>query len=118
MAKYRIAHTALVDVEDVLRYSQAQFGTSARIRYQTLIRTAIEDLAATPDRVGSSPRDEISPGLRSFHLIYVRKRAASSSGIVQRPRHVVFYRRVDDSIIEVVRILHDAMEARSHLTQQ
>jgi len=116
MAKYRIAHTAVSDIEDVLRYSQVQFGARARVRYQELIRTAIEDLAVTPTRVGSSPRDEISPGLRSFHLTYVRERAATTTGTVQRPRHIVFYRLADDQVIEIVRILHDAMEVGQHLT--
>lgn len=116
MGTYRLSHTALSDIEDVLRYSHVQFGSHARVRYQELIRTAIEDLAETPNRVGSSPRDELSKGLRSFHLTYVRKQAATATGTVQRPRHVVFYRWADDQVIEVARILHDAMEIRQHLT--
>ncbi|WP_416769600.1 type II toxin-antitoxin system RelE/ParE family toxin [Pseudomonas sp. RHF3.3-3] len=116
MAKYRLSHTALRDIEDVLRYSQVQFGSRARIRYQELLRTAIEELALTPDRAGSSPRDELAEGLRSFHLAYVRRQAATSIGTVQKPRHVVFYRLAGDQVIEIVRILHDAMEARQHLT--
>ncbi len=55
-------------------------------------------------------------GLRSFHLTYVRNQAATATGTVQRPRHIVFYRLADDQIIEIVRILHDAMEVRQHLT--
>ncbi|WP_248801197.1 type II toxin-antitoxin system RelE/ParE family toxin [Pseudomonas sp. MWU13-2105] len=116
MGKYRLSHTALSDIEDVLRYSHVQFGSHARVRYQALIRSAIEDLAETPNRVGSSPRDELSEGLRSFHLTHVRKQAATATGTVQRPRHVVFYRLADDQVIEIVRILHDAMEVRQHLT--
>ncbi|RBH53607.1 MULTISPECIES: type II toxin-antitoxin system RelE/ParE family toxin [Pseudomonas] len=116
MGKYRLSHTALSDIEDVLRYSHIQFGSHARVRYQALIRAAIEDLAETPNRVGSNPRDELSVGLRSFHLTYVRNQAATATGTVQRPRHIVFYRLADDQIIEIVRILHDAMEVRQHLT--
>ncbi|NWB45827.1 type II toxin-antitoxin system RelE/ParE family toxin [Pseudomonas gingeri] len=97
-------------------YSGNEHGPHARVRYQALIRTAIEDLAETPNRVGSSPQDELSEGLRSFHLTYVRKQATTVTGTVQRPRHVVFYRLADDQIIEIVRILHDAMEVRQHLT--
>lgn len=115
MGKYRLSHTALSDIEDVLRYSHVQFGSHARIRYQALIRTAIEDLAEAPNRVGSSLRDELSEGLRSFHPTYVRKQAATATGTVLRPRHVVFYRLADGQVIEIVRILHDAMEVRQHL---
>jgi len=117
MTQYRITDTALADITDILRHSQVQFGTTARLRYQELIRTAIEDLATVPNRIGSSLRDEITPGLRSFHLCHSRKRAATSNDMVQRPRHVMFYRLADDQVIEVVRLLHDAMEARLHLPE-
>jgi toxin ParE1/3/4 len=36
---------------------------------------------------------------------------------VQNPRHILFYRMADDQVIEVVRILHNAMEARLHLPE-
>lgn len=113
--QYRISDTALSDITDILRHSQAQFGTGGRLRYQELLRTAIEDLARVPDRIGSSLRDDITHGLRSFHISHSRRRAASTHGMVQHPRHVVFYRVANDHVIEVVRILHDAMEARLHL---
>ncbi|WP_248916029.1 type II toxin-antitoxin system RelE/ParE family toxin [Pseudomonas moorei] len=117
MTQYRISDTALSDIADILKHSQIQFGTGARVRYQELLRTAIEDLAHAPSRIGSSMRDEVVPGLRSFHLVHSRKRAATANGMVQRPRHVVFYRVATDQVIEIVRILHDAMEARLHLPQ-
>lgn len=116
--QYRISDTALADIKDILRHSQLQFGTEARLRYQELLRTAFEDLARMPNRVGSSMRDEIAAGLRSLHLTHSRKRAAGLHGMVQSPRHIVFYRIADDQVIEIVRILHDAMEARLHLPDE
>ncbi|WP_341962558.1 type II toxin-antitoxin system RelE/ParE family toxin [Pseudomonas sp. RC10] len=115
--RYRISQTALSDITDILRHSQVQFGSDARLRYQALLQAAIGDIARTPARIGSSIRDEIAPGLRSFHLIYSRTRAATVHGLVQKPRHVVFYRVANDHVIEIVRILHDAMEARLHLPE-
>ncbi|WP_296180317.1 type II toxin-antitoxin system RelE/ParE family toxin [Pseudomonas sp. UBA1879] len=115
--RYRISQAALSDITDILRHSQVQFGTEARLRYQTLLQTAMEDVARTPSRIGSSMRDEIAPGLRSFHLTYSRKRASGAQRLVQNPRHILFYRIADDQVIEVVRILHDAMEARLHLPE-
>ncbi|AZC84044.1 MULTISPECIES: type II toxin-antitoxin system RelE/ParE family toxin [Pseudomonas] len=117
MTQYRITNTALSDIADILKHTQVQFGTGARVRYQELIRTAIEDLALVPTRIGSSMRDEVAFGLRSFHLVHSRKRAATANGMVQSPRHIVFYRLAEDQVIEIVRILHDAMEARLHLPQ-
>lgn len=117
MTQYRISDSALSDITDILKHSEIQFGTAARVRYQELLRTAIEDLADVQNRVASCLRDEVALGLRSFHLIHSRKRAASAKGMVQRPRHVIFYRLADDQVIEIVRILHDAMEAKLHLPQ-
>lgn len=113
--RYRISHTARSDITDILEYTQTQFGTDARLRYQQLLRTAFEDLARAPSRIGSCMRDEIGSGLRSFHLTHSRRRAEDEHGLVKHPRHVVFYRIADDQVMEVVRILHDAMEARLHL---
>ncbi|WP_166365099.1 type II toxin-antitoxin system RelE/ParE family toxin [Pseudomonas akapageensis] len=113
MGKYRISQDARADIIDILQYSQAQFGHEARRRYQGPILAALNDIASEPDRIGSSPRDEIAPGLRSLHLFHCRSR--SSVDKVQRPRHIVFYRLCDGDVIEVVRLLHDAMEVRLHL---
>ena len=117
MAQYRISAPAQSDIVDILRHYQIQFGTTARLRYQELIITALEDIAAVPNRIGSSFRDEIAPGLKSFHLYHSRKRAATSKGLVQRPRHIIFYRLAQDQVIEIVRLLHDAMEVRLHLPE-
>ncbi len=117
MAQFRIPAPTQSDIVDILSHCQIQFGTTARQRYQDLILTALEDIANTPNRIGSSFRDEIAPGLKSFHLYHSRKRAATSKGLVQRPRHIIFYRLADDQVIEIVRLLHDALEVRLHLPQ-
>lgn len=113
--QYRISEKALIDISDILKHSHARFGASARTRYQGLLLTAIKDLALTPTRVGSNMRDELGVGLRSFHVTYSRARAADLYGMMHSPRHVVLYRIADDQVIEIVRVLHDAMEARFHL---
>jgi toxin ParE1/3/4 len=47
----------------------------------------------------------------SYHLIYSRQQAKHPKS----PRHIVFYRVANDDVIEVVRLLHDAMEVQLHL---
>jgi toxin ParE1/3/4 len=54
---------------------------------------------------GSLARDEVAPGLRSLH--------AARRG--RRGRHVVLDRVAGGNTIEVVRILHDAMDLPRHL---
>ncbi|MCU1776482.1 type II toxin-antitoxin system RelE/ParE family toxin [Pseudomonas sp. 14P_5.3_Bac1] len=104
MPQYRITNAARADIVDILRLSQTQFGDQARQRYTALILAALRALASTPYRIGSHDRRdrrELAPGLRSYHLIY--------------SRHIVFYRVANDDLIEVVRLLHNAMDVQLHL---
>ena len=75
-----------------------------------MILTALQDIASRPYRIGSNDRDEIAPGLRSYHLIYSCQRAKQTNETAKGPRHIVFYRVGNDEVIEVVRLLHDAMK--------
>jgi toxin ParE1/3/4 len=36
-------------------------------------------------------------------------------GIIRRPRHLLVYRLVGDSLLEIGRVLHDAMDLGQHL---
>ena len=85
------------------------------LAYQALILAALQALADWPYRIGSLDRDELAPGLRSYHLIYSRQQAKQTRGTVKSPRHIVFYPVANDDLIEVVRLLHDAMELQLHL---
>ena len=116
MPQYRISNAARADIVDILRLSQTQFGDQARQRYQVLILTALQAIAGTPFRIGSQHRDELAQGLCSYHLIYSRQQAKQPHGTVKSPRHVVFYRVANDDVIEVIRLLHDAMEVQLHLS--
>ncbi|MEO4017144.1 type II toxin-antitoxin system RelE/ParE family toxin [Pseudomonas rossensis] len=115
MPLFRISNAARADIVDILRLSQTQFGDQARQRHQALILAALQAIAGTPYRIGSQDRDELAPGLRSYHLIYSRQQAKHPHGTVKNPRHIVFYRVANDDVIEVVRLLHDAMEVQLHL---
>jgi toxin ParE1/3/4 len=105
MAQYRISNAARADIVDVLRHSNTQFGEQARQRYQKLILTALQFIAATPHHVVSHARDEITPGLRSYHLIHSRQNAKYVQAAVKEPRHIVCYRVADNEVIEIVRLL-------------
>ena len=92
-----------------------KLGDQARQRYQALILAALQAVAGTPYCIGSQDRDELAPGLRSYHLIYSRQQTNSPHGMVKSPRDIVFYRVVSGDVIEVVRLLHDTMDVQLHL---
>jgi len=55
-------------------------------------------------------------GVRSFHVRYVRHARSDDPDIkVRRPVHVLYYRVARRGLIEIVRVLHERMEASRHL---
>jgi toxin ParE1/3/4 len=117
MRQYRISNAARSDIVEILRHSHSQFGEPAKRRYQALLLTTFEDIASLPQRAGSHDREEIAAGLRSYHLNFSRLRARQTDTAVRKPWHIVFYLVASDGAIEIVRLLHDAMEAHMHLVE-
>ena len=114
-ARVVLSENARRDIVRVLRWSESNFGELAAARYRALLLQALRDIAENPERPGSSPRPEIKPGIRAYHLRSSRDRVAATSDIVRSPRHFLLYRQRAEDIIEVVRVLHDARDLRSHL---
>ncbi len=115
MPLYRLTEAAEADIVDISAWSDAQFGSAARIGYERLIFTALIDIATDPVRPGGLVRPELGPDVRSWHLRGSRDRAMGSNGIVQRPRHFLIYRPLDGAMITIGRVLHDTMELERHL---
>lgn len=109
----RISPQACVDIADTLRFTEVRLGESVRNRYQDLLQTTFHSIAEQPTLPASMMRDELSPGLRSLHLSFNVMKVAD--GRLLRPRHIVFYRTGTDQAVEILRILHDAMEVAQHL---
>lgn len=121
MAKKRVpglilAPAARQDIRDVLRWSGQNFGETAAARYRALIKQAVSDVGTDPERPGSKKRPEIMiHGARTYHLSLSRTKAADVK--VKEPRHFLLYRRREDGVIEVARILHDGRDLARHLPE-
>ena len=92
-----------------------RFESFARDRCAALISFGLRDLADDPARPGVSARTEISSGLFSYHLRFSRRRAATGLVQVEHPRHLVTFRIATDGAVEIVRLLHDAMDFDHHV---
>ena len=121
MAKKRVSRPSLApaarqDVREILRWSEQEFGGTAAARYRALIKQAVRDIKADPERPGSQEWPEIMiQGARTYHLEFSRSRVSGSR--VKEPRHFLLYRRRDDGVIEVARILHDGRDLQRHLPE-
>jgi toxin ParE1/3/4 len=104
------------DIREALAWSQERFGERAAARYAALLRQALRDIAADPERTGSKARPELARGIRTYHLFFSRNRVRGT-GVVKTPRHFLVYRQRGDDLIEVVRVLHDARDLERHLPE-
>lgn len=111
----RIAPQAHTDIADILRFTEVRQGKDIRSRYQDLLQATFHSLAEEPEHIRSTMREELSPGLRSLHLSF--NALEMSDGRLIRPRHIVFYRTGTDQVVDILRVLHDAMETRYHFPE-
>jgi toxin ParE1/3/4 len=102
--RLRISAAAVRDIEQVLAHTLQEFGLRQYEEYKDLIRTALAEIAANPNRPTARLRPELHPNARTFHLARPGRHA----------RHFLLYRVVGD-YVDVGRLLHDSMDLRRHL---
>lgn len=103
----RLTASADRDIANILRWTLAEFGVEQMRRYSKLLASAVVTLARGPEVPGARFRDEIGPGLRTLHITPGSRRG----------RHFILFRvAADKSIqaIEILRVLHDAMDMVGH----
>jgi len=99
MARVRTLLAADADIEQALLYTFREFGIRKYDDYAALIQEALAD----EPRAGRNRRD-IDPEAWVYHI--------SKRG--RRARHLLLYRILDDELVEVLAVLHDAMNLRKH----
>lgn len=55
----RLTRTAQRDIKAILNWSRKEFGETAAERYRALIKQALRDIGADPERPGATERPEI-----------------------------------------------------------
>jgi plasmid stabilization system protein ParE len=114
--QFHVTGPARRDIAAIVKKSLQEFGEAASQRYRILIRQALLDIEADPERPGSTRRPEIMiEGARTYHTSLSRTRVNGPS--VKQPRHFLLYRQREDGVIEVARILHDSRGLQRHLPE-
>jgi toxin ParE1/3/4 len=102
--RVRLGAVAERDFIDIIAWTRERFGPrQARVYRQTLL-LAIQALEHGPEPLGTRLREEIGEGVRTLHIARAGRRG----------RHFILY-RAHGQVIEVVRILHDAMDLARHM---
>lgn len=112
MARFRLAQPAEADLAHILTTSAERWGTVGRRRYAALLAAAMRMIATDPERPLTQARNELVPGIRSFHIRHARGDTPQAK--VRRPVHVLYYRTIQPGLIEIVRVLHERMEPSLH----
>lgn len=99
----RLSAAAQKDFAGIIRWTARRFGEHQAIAYTETLTSALEALASGPSVAGTKARPEIGPDLLTLHV--------SRGG--RKGRHFILFRRTPDKdarAIEVIRLLHDAMD--------
>lgn len=91
------------DLVDVLAYTKKRWGIEQARRYRDLIREALAAIAQAPER--GKARDDIRAGIRALHIRQYGRPA----------RHIVFYQVRSSGEVDLLRMLHDAMDFEQHV---
>lgn len=109
-----LADEALADVDAILEWSEFRFGGDGRDGYEALISAAFNGIIEDPKLPGSHERNDIRVGLRCLHLRSCRDDVGGGVRRIANPRHLVIY-RCEGTVVQVVRLLHDAMDISSQI---
>jgi len=104
----RLTAQARSDIRDILNWTAANFGPEQERVSARTVADALFDLGQGPRLVGARARDDIGKGLMTLHVAR-NKRAG---------RHFILFRaerREGHPVIEVLRLLHDAMDLAQHI---
>ena len=107
--KYRLTDLADSDIEEILTYTDREFGLRQFEVYRGLIEEACQLIGEAPMRPSSRSRDELGKGVRSFHIEIAAGRKGAAS-------HILYYipGELEDSTqgAVILRVLWDGMEPR------
>jgi toxin ParE1/3/4 len=106
--RVRIAAAAEGDLRQILAWTFENFGEAQARTYAETLSSTLEALADGPTVPGVRKRPEIGRGISSIHV--------ARDG--RKGRHFVMFRagrHQDEDVIDVLRILHDAMDFQRHL---
>lgn len=97
MAKYHLTHKAVDDLSKIWDYTYETWSENQADKYYALIIGACQEIAENP-AIGKK-YEEISKEISGFHV----------------GKHIIFYRKLRQKEIEVIRILHGSMDIKNRI---
>lgn len=100
----QISDAADRDIDNIIDWTRNRFGADQASGYNDLIADTIDRLREGPNVAGSKLRSDIDPTFRTLR-------------VGGRGRYLIVYRARSDKgpVIEILPILHDAMDVPRHI---
>ncbi len=95
MAKFLFTEAAIQDLTSIWEYTTSEWSNDQAEKYYQIILSGCNKIAQKP--LLGKEYFEIPAGLYGQHI----------------SRHIIFYLLVDNSTVQIVRILHDSMDIKS-----
>jgi toxin ParE1/3/4 len=103
--KVRLSAAARRDFAEIIRWTTRTFGEPQARRYGDAINRVLGQLVAGPELPGSRARPDLGSQVRVVAIARQGRRAS----------HLLVYRSAARSELEVIRIVHDAMDMARHV---
>ena len=97
MKKYRISQQAISDLNEVWLYTLRKWSKEQADRYYQQIINEIEFISD------------------NFYVGKLAENTRKNYRVVQINSHLIFYRKTENKLVEIVRILHQRMDIKKRL---
>ena len=99
MAKYPLSNKAVSDLSQIWNYTYETWSENQADNYYSFLISTFESIALNPN-LG-----------KSYDVI-----ALKLLGLLAK-RHIIFYRKMDNGSIEIIRILHSSMDLKNRMVE-
>jgi len=100
MVKYKLTNKAVDDLTQIWNYTIVRWSENQADKYYRMLLDNCNDVANNPESGRSY--SGVSENLLGFRA----------------GRHIIFYRRIDDNEIEIIRILHEQMDLKNRIKEK
>ncbi|MGE4587626.1 MAG: type II toxin-antitoxin system RelE/ParE family toxin [Mangrovibacterium sp.] len=100
MVKYRISNKAIEDLSGIWEYTYDKWSEKQADKYYRMLIETFQEVAD-------------SPLIGKKYSIIRNDLLGCRSG-----RHIVFYRRIENDEVEIIRILHEQMDIKNRLKKE
>ncbi len=99
MTQYKLTNQAVVDLNGIWEYTFVEWSEQQADKYYNSLLESCEEIATNPN-LGRNYQ-----GIREDLFA------------VQSNKHIIFYRIIDENLIEITRILHQSMDIESRFKE-